>query len=237
MINVIIYGENNNYLKKNMKVVNIALAKYNVDYRIYTFSDYNEDFETIVKNDLIKIYIIDVFSGGKGIDVALRIRKKEINSIIIFIADCNKYQNAMFLNRLMVLDFICRNSNYEIRLCDDIIYALKIIYEKRSFTFKYNHVVYRIPYLQINYIEKETGIKRCIIHTVNGNYYVVNSIQRLKEILGSSFFISHQSCIVNLKNIKKVNLVNNVIEFNNGEYTILFSEKYKKQLIKELKLN
>lgn len=237
MINVIIYGENDNYIKKNIKVVNIALAKYNVDYRIYAFNDYNEDFETIVKNDLIKIYIIDVFSGGKGIDVALRIRKKEINSIIIFIADCNKYQNAVFLNRLMVLDFIFRDNNYEVRLCDDLIYALKVIYEKRSFVFKYNHVLYRMSYSQINYIEKETGIKRCIIHTVNGNYYVVNSIQKLKEILGSSFFKSHQSCIVNLKNIKKVNLVNNVIVFNNGEYTILFSSKYKKQLINELDLN
>ena len=231
MINVIIYSENDNYLKKHIKVVNVALAKYNVDYRIYTFSDYDEDFETIVKTDLIKIYIIDVFSGGKGIDVALRIRKNELNSIIILIADCNKYQDAIFLDRLLVLDFICLNNDYEVRLCDDILYALKIIYERKSFVFKYNHIVYRIPYSQIDYIEKESEIKRCIIHTLNGNYYVVNSIQRLKDIFGFNFFRVHQSCIINIKNVKKIDLVNNIIYFNDDEFTMLFSNKYKRELM------
>jgi len=236
MINIIVYCKNKNYIKKDIKAINVALAKYNIDYRIYTFSNYNEDFETIINNDLIKIYVLDIGSGGKGIDVALQIRKREINSIIILITDCNKYQNAVFLNRLMVLDFIYRTNEYEIRLCDDVIYALKLIYEKRSFVFKYNHIVYRIPYSQINYIEKESTIKRCIIHTVYGNYYVVNSIQRLYEILGNNFFKSHQSCIVNISNIKKVNLIENIIEFNNGDYTMLFSDKFKKDLIKRVDL-
>ena len=233
MINIVVYGKDDSN-KKNIKVINIALARYNVDYRTYVFNDYNEDFETIIKNDLIKIYILDVGSGGKGIDVALKIRKNEINSIIIFIADCNKYQNAVFSNRLMVLDFICKNNNYEERLCNDIVYALKKIYEKKSFVFKYNHVVYRIPYSQINYIEKEPTIKRCVIHTLNGNYYVVNSIQRLSEILGICFYKAHQSCIVNMENIKKVCLNNNIIIFNNGEYTMLFSDKYKNDLMELL---
>ena len=198
MINIMVYEECNRYMKKNINAINMALANYNVDYRIYTFNNYDEDFEMIVDNDLINIYVIDVNSGGKGIDVALKIRKKEVNSIIIFMAECDKYQKLMFDNKLMVLDFICKYEGYEDRLCEDIIYALKIIYEKKSFVFKYNHVVYRIPYSQINYIEKEPAIKRCIIHTINGNYYVVNSIQRLSEILGSNFFQSHQSCIVNI---------------------------------------
>ena len=227
MINVIVYGEDNNYIKEDVKVINMALAKYNVDYRVYTFDNYNDDLETIINNDLIKIYVLDINSGGKGIDVALQIRKREISSIIILIADCNKYQKAIFDKRLMVLDFILRNNNGMERLCDDILYALRIIYERKSFIFKYNHIVYRIPYSQINYIEKEPAIKRCIIHTVNGNHYVVNSIQRLNEILGNCFYRVHQSCIVNINNINNICLNNNVIIFNNGEYTLLFSDKYK----------
>jgi len=236
MVNIIVYGEGKNYIKKDIKAINMALAKYNIDYRIYVFNSYNEDFETIINNNLIKIYVLNIDSGGKGIDVALQIRKREVNSVIILITDCNKYQNAVFLNRLMVLDFICRTNGYETRLCEDVIYTLKLIYEKRSFVFKYNHIVYRIPYSQINYIEKEPTIKRCIIHTVYGNYYVVNSIQRLYDILGSNFFRSHQSCIVNVCNIKKINMVNNIIVFNNGDYTMLFSDKLKKELIEKVDL-
>ena len=236
MINLIVYADNKKYIKKNVKLINMTLAKYNVDYRLYTFNSYNDDFETIVNNDLIKIYVLDVSSGGKGIDVALQIRKREIDSIIILITNCNKYQRALFDNRLMVLDFICRNSDYEERLCNDIIYALRIIYERKSFIFKYNHIVYRIPYRDINYIEKENAIKRCIIHTVNGNYYVVNSIQRLDEILGICFYRTHQSCIVNIGNIKKVCLNGNKIIFNNGDYTLLLSDKYKSTLMHVLNL-
>ena len=110
MINLIVYADNKNHIKRNVKIINMALAKYNVDYRVYTFDSYNEDFETIVNNDLIKIYVLDINSGGKGIDVAKEIRKREIDSIIILITDCNKYQ-ALFDNRLMVLDFICKNNN------------------------------------------------------------------------------------------------------------------------------
>ena len=237
MINLIVYAENKNHIENNIKIINIALAKYNVDYRIYTFNSYNDDFEIMVNSDLIKIYVLDIDSGGKGIDVALQIRKREIDSIIILITDCNKYQHALFDNRLMVLDFICKNNNYEERLCNDIIYALRIIYERKSFIFKYNHIVYRIPYRNINYIEKEPEIKRCIIHTVNGNYYVVNSVQRLNEILGICFYRVHQSCIVNLGNIKKVCLNDNIIIFNNGEFTMLLSDKYKNDLMKALNLD
>lgn len=236
MINLILYIENKNYISKDVKIINMALAKYNVDYRIYTFNNWNEDFETIINNDLIKIYVLDINSGGKGISVAREIRKREIDSSIILITDCNKYQHALFDNRLMVLDFICKNNDYEERLCDDIIYALRIVYERKSFIFKYNHIVYRIPYRNINYIEKEPEIKRCIIHTVNGNYYVVNSIQRLSEILSICFCKVHQSCIVNIGNIKKVCLNDNIIIFNNGDYTQLFSDKYKYDLMKMLNI-
>ena len=236
MINLIVYAEDNNHVKEDVKVINRALAKYNVDYRVYIFNNYNEDFETIINNDLIKIYVLNIDSGGKGIDVAKEIRKREISSIIIFMTNCNKYQRALFDNRLMVLDFIFRNKGYKERLCDDIIYALKLIYERKSFIFKYNHIVYRLPYSQINYIEKEPEIKRCIIHTLYGNYYVVNSIQRLNEILGENFYRVHQSCIVNLNNIKNICLNNNKIVFNNEEYTMLFSDKYKNDLMKVLNL-
>ena len=37
------------------------------------------------------------------------------------------------------------------------------------FIFSYKRNIYRIPYNDINYIEKESNIKRCIIHTIKDN--------------------------------------------------------------------
>ena len=130
----------------------------------------------------------------------------------------------------MVLDFVCKYNGYEKRLKEDIIAAVKILYDNKTFVFKYNHVVYRVPYSQINYVEKEPLIKRCIIHTINNDLYIVNSIDRLVKLLGSGFLRTHQSCIVNIDNIKEVDFANNIITFKDNTSTVLLTDKMKGRL-------
>ena len=96
------------------------------------------------------------------------------------------------------------------------------------FVFRYNHVLYRIPYNKICYIEKEPMIKRCIIHTIDEDYYITENITSILSHLDNSFCRTHQSCIVNLNNIRMVDLKTNVIEFNNGDKTDMLNIKMKK---------
>lgn len=230
MLNVIIYEDNKNYMLKNIDCINKALANYDVDYRIYKFDRYSERLDEIIHDkDLKKIYILDVeMNGVSGIEVASLIREDDWDSVIIFATAYDKYHNDVFYNRLMVLDFICKYTGYEKRLIEDINAAFKIIYKQKTFVFKYNYVVYRIPYSHICYIEKEPLIKRCIIHTINNDFYIVSSINRLLDTLGAGFIKTHQSCIVNVNNIKEVDLINNVIVFKNDDETNLLTEKMKK---------
>jgi len=232
MLNIVIYEDNKNYMQKNVNCINKSLASVDIDYRIHKFNCHCEKLDEIINNkELKKIYILDVeMNDISGIEVASRIREDDWDSIIIFATAYNKYHNDVFYNRLMVLDFICKYNGYEKRLIQDIEAALKIIYKQKTFVFKYNHVVYRIPYSHICYIEKEPLIKRCIIHTINNDFYIVNSINRLLGILGSGFIKTHQSCIVNIANIEEVDLSNNVIIFKNGDSTNLLTEKMKKEV-------
>jgi len=131
---------------------------------------------------------------------------------------------------LMALDFISLKNIFDKRLAEDIRLALKIMYRDKTFIFKYNYIVYQIPYNHICYIEKEPSLKRCIIHTINDDYYVVDSISNLTTKLGPGFYRTHQSCIVNIGNIKEINLCSNIITFRNGIKTNLLSDKKKKDI-------
>lgn len=234
MLDIVVYEDNKVFLQKNISSINLALADYDIDYRIHKYDSYCEELDTIIKNNVSKkIYILDVeVNGVSGLEIAAKIRKYDWDSIIIIATAFDKYKNDVFYIRLMVLDFVSKYSGYESRIIDDIRLAVSIIDKQRVFTFKYNHVVYRIPYSQICYIEKEPVIKRCIIHTVNNQYRITGSINCILSHLGEPFCRTHQSCIVNLNNIRKIDLSSNTIIFKNGDKTDMLTVKMKKEVKK-----
>ena len=234
MLDIVVYEDNKIFLQKNIRSINLALADYDIDYRIHKYDSYNEELDAIIKNKVgKKIYILDVeVNGVSGLEIAAKIRENDWDSIIIIATAFDKYKNDVFYIRLMVLDFVSKYSGYESRIIDDIRLAISIIDKQRVFTFKYNHVVYRIPYNQICYIEKEPIIKRCIIHTVNNQYRITGSINCILSQLGEPFCRTHQSCIVNLNNIRKIDLSSNTIIFKNGDKTDMLTVKMKKEVKK-----
>ena len=186
MLNITMCGSDKLYISRTITVINMVLVNYDIDYRIHKFSGLNE--RKRICDDEFRIYIID-----NDLELISRIRKNDFDSIIILVTD-NKRDNIIY-NKLMIFDIISKNSNYEEKLTKVLISAIEIYDKYKVFTFAYNHIIYRIPYKEINYIEKEPLIKRCIIHTVNNNYYYVNSIENLLGILGVNFVKTHQSCI------------------------------------------
>lgn len=239
MLDIVVYEDNKNFMTKNINSINLALSNYDIDYRIHKYGSYNEQLDSVIKNlGSKKIYILDVeVNGMSGLEVAAKIREYDWDSIIIIATAYEKYKNDVFYIRLMVLDFISKYNGYEKRLIDTIRTAISIIDTQRVFAFKYNRVIYRIPYSQICYIEKEPIIKRCIIHTVNNQYYITGSINSILSQLNDDFCRTHQSCIVNLNNIRRVDLGTNTIIFKNGDKTDMLTTKMKKEVKKYAGIN
>ncbi len=234
MLDIIIYGDDNELRQKNISCVNRLYTCLDVDYRIHSFDVYNKDMQDVINdNHFKKIYILNVdMTIVSGLKVASLIRQNDFDSIIILIINNKEYISDVFDNKLLILDYICNNNGYEKRLKGDLELALKIIFKNKIFNFKYNHCIYRIPYIDINYIEKEPLIKRCIIHTVSGSYYIVNSIEKIAGILGNNFLKTHQSCIVNICNVKQFDLTQNKIIFKNNSETLLVSSCMKNKIKK-----
>lgn len=232
MINIIVYEDEKPFMEKNIACINKALSKINVDYRIKKFTSYNKELESIIKDtENRKIYILDVeVKNISGLELASKIRENDWNSIIIFSTAYEKYKNDVFYIRLMVLDFICKYNGYEQRLIDNIRTAVSIIDKNNVFKFSYNHVIYRIPFDQICYIEKEPIIKRCIIHTLTNDFYIAGTLNGIMKNLEGNFVRTHQSCIVNLDNTEKIDFSNNIIMFKNNIQTDMLTNKMKNEV-------
>lgn len=215
-------------------IKNMSLSVYDKNYKIHRFSSYNSLLDSTIKdNNTKKIYILDdEVSGISGLELAVKIRKYDWDSIIILVIDFDKYLSDVFNTKLMTLDIIFRDTIYGKRLTDDIKLAISIITKQYVFTFRYNHVIYRIPYNQICYIEKEPMIKRCIIHTMEEDYYISENINSILSHLNNNFCRTHQSCIVNISNIRMVDLSSNMITFSNGIQTDMLNVKMKKEIRK-----
>lgn len=239
MLNIIIFEDNKTYMQKNINSINKALVNTDIEYKIYKFTNYTKELEKIINDkNTKKIYILDVeVEETTGLEIASKIREEDWESIIIFATAYEKYQNDVFYIRLMVLDYICKYKGYEERLTDDISTAVSIINKNKVFIFSYNHIVYRIPYSQICYIEKEPFIKRCIIHTLNNDFYISGSLNSIMEKLEGDFVRTHQSCIANLSNATQIDFASNQIIFKNGLISNLLTNNVKKEVKKYVGTN
>lgn len=229
MINIVVYGRSGPFMVKNINCIRLSLLNYDLDYRISKFDRYTDILDEFIKNNKKKIYLIDI-TNSDSLDIVFKIREYDYDSIIILVSSDNRDDINLVKDRLMILDLVYYDSKYEDRLVDDIGMAVSIIDKHREFVFKYKRVLYRVPVNEITYIEKEPEIKRCIIHTIKNNYVMSGTLNYIMEQLDNNFVRTHQSCIVNLNNIKRIELSNNMIIFKNDDKTDMLNIKMKREI-------
>ena len=186
-----------------------------------------------------KIFLLDIkVPGKKGLDLAREIRMGgDWSSQIIVITSHSSYKEEGFTSKILMLDFITKDKHLEESFDATLSIAIDILIQKNTFRFTSNQELHQIPYEEILYFEKNLNNNYLSIVTKKRIYTIKQSIKKIENILlpFPYFFKTHQSCIVNLKNIKKVDFVNNKIYFGNSCFTNLLSRSRKK-LLKE-KLN
>ena len=233
MIKFIICEDNLDTLERTSQTVTKSMMKYDIEYKVYKFPKYNNELSKLInETGDVKIYILDVeLPGISGLEIASEIREDDDDSIIIFATAHPDYRDDIFYSRLSAIDYIPKQQLYQERLQNTIEYVIDKKYKNKSISIisKHNHC--KILYKEINYIEKCQMQNKCIIHLVDGETKeVITSITKMKEQLGNTFFQTHKSCLVNLKNIKNIDYSNCIITFQNGDKTTLFAVATKKEL-------
>ncbi len=232
MINVIICDDNNKDRINVIRIVKKFMEKYNKEYSIHSYDDYNSEFYKIIETKLpSKIYLLDIETPTKsGIDVAREIRRKDINSVIIFLTAHDELGNIVLKNDLMFLSFINKFDDCENRLNNSLMKALNILNKKNTIRFFDRNVLYTININDILYITKDSFERKTIIKTDYAEFKVNKSLSDIVKMLDNRFIQTHRACYINSDRKVSINKTSKIITFDNNETIDLLSDKYKKEV-------
>lgn len=238
-MNFIIYEDEKEYITRYRNVIHKMLAPTSLNYKVIEINEYNENSEQkIEKIEGNKIYILDIEVPGKnGLELARKIRKEgDWNSPIIIVTSHEEFKTVGYTGKILMLNFISKNSGLEKDLYESLEVALEINMANKSLCYTNKGESYHIPYQDILYIEKSLNDNTCNVITKNSIYTLRKTIIDLEKKLSDdiNFVKTHRSCIVNIKNIIHVDFENNIIAFSNKKIDLI-SRTHKKNLKERLR--
>lgn len=201
------------------------------EYKVYSYADYDKNFikdmNSISSN---KIYILDIETPtNSGIDIARRIRKNDIDSIIIFLTSHYELGSTLLEDEIMFLTFISKFNNYEERLKSALNKALTMIGKRNAIRFEDHGILYTIPINDILYVTKDSVNRKCVLKTDYSTFLINKTIADFVEMLGEDFIKTHRSCLINKERVRAVNKKNKMIVLDNGEIVRFLSKDYRKE--------
>ncbi len=230
MINFIVVDDNNKFLDIMCDIITKTMMKNKFVYKTHKFIEYDSSFFDVMNSSLSnKIYILDIETKeASGIDIARKIRKYDIDSIIIFATVHNEAGLVLLKDDLMFLNFICKFDDFENKLSNSINKALEFIHHKVIIKFEDKGTIYTIPLSDILYITKESNDRKCIIKTINSEFKVSLTLRDVVELCDGKLVQTHRSCFVNMERVRVVDKHENIIVFDNGLSIDMLSSTYKK---------
>ena len=128
MLNVIICDDNEKDRNNVIQIVNNFMTKNNIEFKTHVYKDYNKSFDEIINSNIpFKIYLLDIETpSASGIDIARRIRSKDVDSVITFLTVHEELGNTILKNDLMFLSFINKFDNLKLRLTKSLKKALDL---------------------------------------------------------------------------------------------------------------
>ena len=232
MINFIVVDDNKKFLDIMMGVITKVMMKNRFIYKTHLFDEYDDDFFDIMNSSISnKIYILDIETKkSSGIDIARKIRKKDVDSIIIFATVHNEAGLVLLKDDLMFLTFLCKFDDFENKLSNSINKALEFIHHKFSIKFNDRGTIYTIPFNDILYVTKESNDRKCIIRTSDNQYKINLTLKEIVDLCENRLSQTHRSCYVNMDRVRIIDKHDNIIEFDNGISIDMLSNMYKKEI-------
>jgi len=232
--NFVVVDDNRKIVEIIEQCIDSVMMRNDLEYKTHSFFDYDDHFfEEIGKIKTSKIYILDIETkSASGIDVARKIRKMDVESVIIFVTAHNELGSVVLKEQLMFLTFICKFNDFEESLKSAIVKGLEVLNHKCVIRFTDSSTQYTIPVKDILYITRDSIDRKCVIKTDYTTYHVNKTLTELKEMANGTLLQSHRACLVNSDRIRTVDKSGGLIEFDNGETIDLLSDSYKKELVR-----
>ncbi|MEF9992526.1 MAG: LytTR family DNA-binding domain-containing protein [Romboutsia sp.] len=220
--NIIIGICEDNSIHRN--ILNSYICKFfNIlNYDILEFSS-GEELLSKYPNDIDLLFLDIQMQDLNGMDTARKIREFDNNVEIIFATSvldyvCEGYEVNAYRYMLKPIDYNVFENNMG-KCIENIIKKkndyLTIIDKSKLIKIKFDDILYI-----------ETSKRQLIIHTTSGCELIKMSMRKLEKLLNKDFFRCHNSFIVNLEKVNKIEVSD--IYINNA--TIPISKHRIKQL-------
>lgn len=235
MVNFIVCDDNKAVRTNVVNIIDKLMMKNQLAYKTHVFDEYDESFYKIMKTkNSSKIYVLDIETkNSSGIDIARKIREKDIDSIIIFLTSHDELGYTILKSEFLFLSFICKFDNYEDKLESALKKALKILGKKNIIRFENQGALYTIPADDILYITRDSIERKCVISTDYAQFKINKTLTEMLEMLDGRFKKSHRACIVNMDRVRVIEHHKRRIIFDNTSTTDLLSSNFKKEVGKK----
>lgn len=233
MFNIIICDDNDKDLYNMVRAVKKFMDENSFKHSIYKYKDYDKEFEKIIDAKLpFKIYLLDIETPSRsGIDVARQIRRKDVDSVIMFLTAHEELGSVILKNDLMFLSFINKFDNMNDRLNKSLKKAIQLLHHKNIIKLSDKNITYTINLSDILYITKDSFERKTIIKTDYSEIKVNKSMNDIIKMLDGRFIQTHRACYINIDRRVSTDRKNRIITFDNGETINLLSDKYKKEAV------
>lgn len=222
MIEAIICDDDKSCRSAVASVVKKFFREKEIPCKIMEYSDYNDRFIRDIVPGGKKIYILDIETPSRsGIDVARIIRKRDVESIIIFVTGYEEFSKLVLKKNIMCLSFINKFDNLTENLKESLEESLHFFQTNKVLRITDNGVTYNIRLNTILYFTRDSLDRRTVIKCDKTEYKLKMTLTEVKEILGDKFIQTHRSCFVNEQRIETIDHKNKIITFDNGVTTDL----------------
>lgn len=163
---------------------------------------------------------IDLKSDLDGIQLAEKIRQKDVQAEIVFVTTHDELAPLTLKRKVAALDFIEKDQpleDYRQEIYDTLDYAKKIIDEtrtvqKRTFSFEVGTQIYNLEKSEVILIEASDIPHRLNLYSANGKFEFYGKLNELENKYSFLFRIS-RSCLINPESIQHIDFSARKIEF------------------------
>ena len=228
MLAVLICEDNKKHLALIGSVVKKYITEHNSDIELVLSTGNPFDIlESVKANpDRTALYFLDVDLKREisGIDAAVQIRRTDTNAKIVFITTHQELAFLTFTHKVHAMDYIVKTNMNTIdgRITECLADAYESYCSEKGniqkfYSIKVSGEVWNIALGEILFCEtKPANPNGLILHTKNRQIQFRGSLNDLVN-LDPMFFPCSKSYVVNLKNVRRVDKTNLLLELVNGE--------------------
>lgn len=231
LLNIIIC-EDNKTLRMYYQLIikDYIKSRPDIDMKIIMSTGNPNDINIYLENNPneMKFFLLDIEfpdSKIKGIDLATKIRKNDLNAKIVFITTHEELMPMIFERKVEPLDYIAKEAGIaaiQKKLYTDLDITVERLIRPQNerlneFSFRIGSKQYNFDINKINYFESLEKTTNVYLHAVNQNIEFPDTLKSISNKV-PHFYRAHKSLLINPDNVQSIKKAERRIYFKDGSF-------------------